>query len=90
MKFLIGITTFLLLLIIGAFAFYIFRAVPAFLDARDGEVIAYGNCAYDDKSELKTECVSGTFKLYEIAVEPSYTSTEFGCVMPKRFIVCDE
>lgn len=84
------ITLLLILLVLGAFIFYVYQAIPAYLDARDGEVIAHGNCAYTDKSELATDCVEGQFELYQIAIQPSYVSPEFGCVLPRRYIICEE
>lgn len=75
---------------LGALVFYVYEAVPAYLDARDGEVIASGNCAYTDKSELAVECVEGTFELYKLAIQPSNVSPEFGCVLPRRYIICEE
>lgn len=77
-----------LLLILGVVFFYLYQAIPAYLDARDGEVIANGSCSYSDKSELATDCVLNTFELYKIAIQPGYTSTEYGCILPKRYVIC--
>lgn len=71
-------------------ALYLSRAVPAFLDIKDGEVISGGACAYPDKSELMTKCVENRYELYKIALRPNHISPDSSCSLPERYVVCDQ